>query len=342
MADATVCLTGGSGFLGSWCVKLLLDAGFTVHTTVRSAEKAKYLQTLPGAAERLKVFDGVDLLKPGAFDAAMAGCDVCMHTASPFFTAGGTEESLVTPAVEGTRNVLDACVKAGIKKVVLTSSTAAVYAAYGTVAEDHVWTADDWTPEALVREKANWYCLSKTAAEKLAWEMSKANGFELCVLNPTLIFGPVLPGQPHLNTSQNMLVGMLDGSSKVLENACKSIVDVRDVAAAHVAPIAKGTGWGQRFLLISASPHMTAIASAVREALPEAMRANVPTAVAETLNAPVLGQAPPNPVLFDVSPSEKLLGVQYKTTEEMVHAAVTSLLENGLDSTAKYAHAVAK
>ena len=189
-----VCLTGASGFLGSWCAKLLLEQGFVVHATVRSKEKAAYLKALPGS-ERLVIFDGVDLLTPGAFDAAMASCDVCMHTASPFFFANGTEDALVKPAVEGTRNVLDACVRAGVRKVVLTSSTAAVYVSYGTVADDHVWSSADWTSEGLVREKENWYCLSKTAAERVAWEVSRASSLDLCVLNPTLIFGPVLRGQ---------------------------------------------------------------------------------------------------------------------------------------------------
>ena len=151
MPSETVCLTGASGFLGSWVVKYLLDRGYTVHATVRSAAKASYLMSLPGAEQRLKIFDGVDLLVPDAFDAAMTGCDACVHTASPFFIAGGTEDSLVTPAVDVTRNVLAACVKAGINKVVLTSSTAAIYVAYGTKPEDHVWTGDDWTDEALVR-----------------------------------------------------------------------------------------------------------------------------------------------------------------------------------------------
>mmetsp|Transcript_36889 Transcript_36889/g.119974 ORF Transcript_36889/g.119974 Transcript_36889/m.119974 type:complete len:340 (-) Transcript_36889:52-1071(-) len=332
-----VCLTGASGFLGSWCAKLLLEQGFIVHATVRSKEKAAYLKALPGS-ERLVIFDGVDLLTPGAFDAAMASCDVCMHTASPFFFANGTEDALVKPAVEGTRNVLDACVRAGVHKVVLTSSTAAVYVSYGTVADDHVWSSADWTSEGLVREKENWYCLSKTAAERVAWEVSRASSLDLCVLNPTLIFGPVLRGQPHLNTSQNTIVGMMDGSLSQLDNSCKSIVDVRDVAEAHVAAITTGSGWGERFLLIGATPHQAEIADAVREALPAGMKANVPTSVSAVLGPPVMAQSPPNPVLYDASPSERLLGIKYRSTKEMVQQSVASLLANGFDSTAKYAH----
>ncbi|CAJ1397324.1 unnamed protein product [Effrenium voratum] len=159
------CVTGGSGFLGSWCIKLLLEEGYTVHTTTRSAEKASYLRKLPGA-ERLKIFDGVDLLSPGAFDAAIQGCVAVLHTASPFYMKGGSEEKLVTPAVEGTRNVLDTCRRLGVKRVALTSSTASVYANYGTLPTEHVYSAADWSPAELLREKENWYCLSKVKAEE--------------------------------------------------------------------------------------------------------------------------------------------------------------------------------
>ena len=110
--------------MGSWCIKVLLSRGYIVHTTVRNAAKAEFLSTLTGSKDRLKVFPGVDLLSPRSYDAAMAGCSAVLHTASPFFNAGGSEEKLVTPAVEGTRNVLTSCAKLGVKRVVLTSSTA--------------------------------------------------------------------------------------------------------------------------------------------------------------------------------------------------------------------------
>lgn len=106
-----------------------------------------------------------------------------LHTASPFYSQDGSEEKLVVPAVQGTQNVLASCNKNGVKKVALTASTACVYVVYGTTAEDHVFTDADWSPEDLLREKENWYCLSKVKAEKMAWEMSKAEGcsFKLTV-----------------------------------------------------------------------------------------------------------------------------------------------------------------
>ena len=333
-----VLVTGGSGFLGSWCVKILLDRGFMVHTTVRNEEKAQFLRNLPGATERLRIFPGVDLLEDGSFDDAMKGCECVLHTASPFYMVGGTEESLVVPAVTGTRNVLNSCRKHGVSKVVLTSSTAAVYVTYGTVPVDHVYTGCDWSPEDLLREHSNWYCLSKTKAEALAWEMSREDGcpYQLAVMNPTLILGPQLPGQPHLNTSSAVVVGFMDGGMSEIENSCKSIVDVRDVALAHVAALEHPEAFGHRFLLVGGSPHMRDIAEAVRRALPEELQRHVPTAISDKLPPAVMAAPPPHPVLYDVSPSEQILGLSYVPVEEMIRTAVDSLLQNGFTSRSMY------
>jgi nucleoside-diphosphate-sugar epimerase len=148
---------------------------------------------LPNAKENLKIFSGVDLLCNGSYEVAMHGCSYVLHTASPFF-ASTEEDILVVPALEGTRNVLNTCNKLGVKKVILTSSTAAIYVNYGKLSEDHIYTEDDWSDETLLRENCNWYCVSKVAAEKLAWDMSKAEGstFQLATINPTLVLGPLL------------------------------------------------------------------------------------------------------------------------------------------------------
>jgi len=243
----------------------------------------------------------------------------------------------VKPALEGTRNVLTSCAELGIKKVVLTSSTASVYVMYGKLPDDHVYTDADWSDEAAMRARKSWYPLSKCVAEKLAWKMCKEAGISLVVLNPTWILGPNLPNQPHLNTSSNAIVALMDGSAKMLDNACKTYVDVRDVAEAHVAPLEAGEEvWDKRYLLIGGTPHQTELAEIVRKAAPKELKPNVPTAVSEKLPPHVMAQSPPNPVLYDVSPAETLLGIKFRSTEVMVRAAISSLLENGFTSTKQY------
>lgn len=310
--------------MGSWCVHTLLARGYEVHTTVRSADKAAFLNNIPGADSRLKIFSGVDLLTPRSYEEAMTGCNVVLHTASPFFFAGQTEESLVPPAVEGTRNVLTTCAKLGVKKVVLTSSMAAVYMHFGSKSGDHVFSEDDWTDEAAARANKAWYVLSKLKAEQLAWEMSREPNcpYELAVINPSLIWGPQLPAQPHLNTSIAVTVKYFDGSVKEIENACRAVVDVRDVAEAHVVLLEKGQEvWGKRYVLVGSSIHFSEAYEAARQAVPEALKANVPTVIAA-------GEAP-QPVPCDNTRSKELLGIQYRSLNDMVAASVQSCLENG-------------
>jgi nucleoside-diphosphate-sugar epimerase len=117
---------------------------------------------------------------------------------------------------------------------------------------------------------------------------------------------------------------------------CATQVDVRDVAEAHVAAIEKGTGWGKRFLLIGGSPHNTEIARCVKAALPDELKSQVATRVNETLPPPMMGAPPPHPVLYDASPSEQLLGIRYHSVEEMIGASVSTMLENGFQSTEQY------
>ncbi|KAG9407326.1 hypothetical protein AC1031_002054 [Aphanomyces cochlioides] len=130
-----VCVTGGSGFLGSCCIKLLLERGYRVHTTVRdpaNAAKVNHLKGLPGADDRLTFFQA-DLLTEGSFDGAIQGCSVVLHTASPFFMKNQSREGLVHPAVQGTLNVLRSVARTpGVRRVVLTSSSASVYVHCGT------------------------------------------------------------------------------------------------------------------------------------------------------------------------------------------------------------------
>ena len=195
----TVCVTGGSGFLGSWIVKMLLEKGqYSVRATTRKRAKAEFLTKFSGS-QKLTIVDGCDFDSPSSFDRAIDGCDAVIHCASPFFNLGGTRENLVEPSINGTELVLNTCDKYGVKQVTMTSSSAAIIIDYGQKAAasptgNHVYTAEDFSPADVLEEKKNWYSLSKLLAEKRAWELSKSHSYDLCVLNPSLIWGPQTPG----------------------------------------------------------------------------------------------------------------------------------------------------
>jgi nucleoside-diphosphate-sugar epimerase len=195
LAPSVVCVTGATGYVAGSVIDRLLAAGHTVRGTCRAPEKENtiaHLKSLPGAADRL-TFYKADLLTDGAFDAAIKGCDYVIHTASPFISKVSNhevQEKLLGPAVKGTENVLGSVNRTvSVKRVVLTSSVAAIYGDANEKGKDHVFTEADWnatsSPYVLP------YYHSKKMAEEKAWEMSKAQQrWDLCVINPSLVLGP--------------------------------------------------------------------------------------------------------------------------------------------------------
>mmetsp|Transcript_7819 Transcript_7819/g.14742 ORF Transcript_7819/g.14742 Transcript_7819/m.14742 type:complete len:359 (+) Transcript_7819:394-1470(+) len=349
--NSPICVTGASGFLASWVTKMLIDQGYTVHATTRKMEKALFLRNLDGATDaNLKIFDGCDFSVPNSFDEAIEGCYAVIHCASPFFNAGGTRENLVEPAVAGTEMVLNACKKFNVQRVTLTASSACVIVDYGTKADasesgNHVYTDADFSPSDVLEEKKNYYSLSKLYAEQKAWEMSKEDGcpYKLCVLNPSLIWGPMIKGQTHLNTSAAAIIQYMDGTHSKIQNGVRCVVDVRDVAEAHITPITQDIGWGKRYLLFGGAPHFQEVAGYVKAALEKNGReaaksliANVPTEVDEKLQPTVMGPSADKPLLFDSSPAEKELGIKFRSVEEMVTTCVDELLANGFTGSNQY------
>jgi nucleoside-diphosphate-sugar epimerase len=323
-----VCVTGASGFLGSHVLKQCLELGWKVNATVRNLEKhrERLCSLVPGAEEsgQLTLFGGCDLLVNGSFDTAIAGCDTVLHTASPFFTVDATEENIVPPAVEGTRNVLTSCQASGVGKVILTSSTASVYGWYGCFDETHVMTEEDWSDEQALISANNWYCVSKVRAERLAWEMSAdGQNFKLAVMNPCLIFGPML--QPELNTSSAAVLRFLKGNVEKIPNETKCIVDVRDVAAAHVLAVDSDAASGKRCLLVGGSPSFQEIVGFIRDCCPEELKAGIPTEVSEKVGPTTLGAPPPHPTLYDCSQAASIGLETFISVADMVQASVESL-----------------
>ena len=236
-----VLVTGATGYVAGWVVKRLLEAGATVHAPVRDPDNTAKIAHLVDIAEQCPGtirFFRADLLEPGSYGEAMAGCGVVFHTASPFtVNVDDPQKELIDPAVNGTRNILDEANRQdSVTRVVLTSSCAAIYTdARDTVdAPGQKITEDVWNTTATMAYQP--YSLSKTLAEKAAWEMAGAQDrWKLVVVNPSLVVGPSLQDKP---TSESFtLLRMLgDGSMKMgAPRMSFGAVDVRDLAQAHLA-----------------------------------------------------------------------------------------------------------
>eukprot|EP00127_Corallochytrium_limacisporum_P006814 Clim_evm29s236 gene=Clim_evmTU29s236 len=314
----TVCVSGASGFIAVFLVKQLLERGYVVHGTVRSlsnANKLKPLTTLPGADKNLKLFEA-DLLKDGSFQEALKGCDGAFHTDSPFFFEVKDDEdaqkSLLDPAVQGTKNFLNGAAEAGVKRIVLTSSIAAVYfrPQQSGLAPD-IWSDVEW-----MRSKKLWYHLSKTLAEREAWDIAKTRGLDLRVINPGMVLGPLLT--PHLNTSHEVCANYLNGVTPKIPNAIMSAVDVRDVAEGHILAYEKETTG--RHICVSESVTMEAFFKILRSQAGEHGKKGA-LEVARKEGQPLV-----EPMGLD---NQKLrdLGVDFSKLPEMCKATVDALVE---------------
>jgi len=212
--DGLVCVTGGSGFIGSWLVRRLLDRGYTVHATVKNLQdegETKHLRALDGAGARLRLFQ-MDLLDPASVRPAVEGARGVFHLASPVILhpTQDPEKELVEPAVEGTLGVLRAAKDCGVGRVVMVSSQTAMVPNPRWPA-DKVVDEDSWADVDLLKELQLWYSVSKTLAEKAAWDFAEKQGLQLAVLNPVLVLGPTLT--PSITGSLQVFPQIMKGQS---------------------------------------------------------------------------------------------------------------------------------
>jgi nucleoside-diphosphate-sugar epimerase len=252
MTGETVLVTGGSGFIGAYCILQLLNAGYRVRTTVRSMTREGEVRAMlkvggavPGEALS---FTAADLESDAGWPAAVAGCAFVLHVASPF-PAGAPkhEDELIVPARDGALRVLRAARDAGVKRLVLTSSFAAV--GYGHAFTDRRFSEADWTDPSGRRLGA--YVKSKTFAESAAWDFIARDGgaLELAVVNPVVVFGPVLGAD--FSTSVQLLRLLMDGRIPRCPRLSFGIVDVRDVADLHLRAMIDPAAKGERFLAVA-------------------------------------------------------------------------------------------
>lgn len=337
-----VLVTGGSGFIAGHCILQLLDQGYVVRTTVRSPDRESAVRrTLADAgATNLEnlTFAAADLTQDDGWTAAVAGVDFVLHVASPVHPGHvENEDDLIVPAREGTLRVLRAARDAGVRRVVLTSAFHAV--GFGHPHTDHVFTEDDWT--VLDGPGVDAYGKSKTLAERAAWAFmtEESPDFELTTILPVAVMGPALGEQ--ISGSNGIVQRMLSGETTGYPNLYIPIVDVRDVAAAHVAALTAPEAAGRRILVASGAPAvaMEQIGGILRSQL-GAAAAKVPT---QTIPDDVIREsARSNPDLrwiaadlgfvkqISTARAHDILGLRPRKPEQAILAAAESLLAKDL------------
>jgi nucleoside-diphosphate-sugar epimerase len=336
-----VLVTGGSGFIASHCIGQLLPAGYSVRTTVRSLKREGDVRAMlhvggvePG--DRLE-FVAADLEQDAGWSQAVEGCEFVLHVASPFPQAlPKHEDELIVPAREGTLRVLRAARDAHVKRVVLTSSFAAI--GYGHPSQAAPFDETSWTN--LSGPDLRPYVKSKTIAEKAAWDFvaGEGHGLELSVINPVAVFGPVWG--PDYSTSILIVQRMMDGAVPGCPKLVFGVVDVRDVADLHLRAMTNPAAKGERFLAVAGNfMSLVEIARALRARLGNAAR-RVPTR--QLPNWMVRLAAWRDPAVKQIIPelgkvrnatnekARRVLGWTPRTNEESVVATAESLVKLGL------------
>ncbi|MFC1407269.1 MULTISPECIES: NAD-dependent epimerase/dehydratase family protein [Streptacidiphilus] len=339
-AGAPVLVTGATGYVASWIVKSLLDAGVTVHAAVRDPRNAAKVQHLLDAAAaspgKLRLFES-DLLRDGSYKEAMQGCRIVLHTASPFVrSVEDPQRDLVDPAVRGTHNVLEAANQVeSVERVVLTSSVAAML---GDAADilglpGQIVTEESWnTTSSLAREP---YSYSKTCAEQEAWRIAGAQDrWRLVTVNPGLVIGPALNPDPT-SESFNIARQMVDGRARfAAPRVTLTVVDVREVAYAHLAAAFLTEAQG-RHLLVAESTDIVDLGRRLmpsygsryplpRRALPKPLA--VAIAPAAGLDRSYLRSNIGFPFRGDTTKSRLVLGVRYRPAQQSMEDMVAQLV----------------
>jgi dihydroflavonol-4-reductase len=337
-----VLLTGSSGYIGKHITLQLLTSGYEVRASVRNgAKQAEVIQAM-GAhlpadfdlSSKLS-FVELDLDRDAGWDSALAGVDVLIHSASPFPIASPKDENeLIRPAVEGTRRALRAAHSAGVSRVILTSSVAAIYGndlPNGKSEFDETMWSD--VNHAVGRVP---YAKSKTLAEQAAWDYiaAEAPEIELTTINPVLVAGA--PLDQNFGSSVSVVQRILNGKDPMLPDLSFSIVDVKDVAAMHVRAIGTDASKGQRFIASAGSRTFVSMAKSLKTAFPNRKISSIqaPSALIRFLalfDGEIKAVLPTIGKHIDVNSSKakNVLGINFIPVEKSLVETASYLLDNG-------------
>lgn len=342
-----VLVTGGSGFLGSHCLLAALQKGYRIRTTLRSLSRTDEVKQMlvHGGATQDQV-DALecavaDLTKDDGWASACEGCSYVLHTASPFPSSSPKDENeLIVPAKEGTLRVLRAAKQAGVRRVVITSSAAAIE--YGHPAREAPFTETDWSDLNNPHYPVQPYMKSKTMAESAAWKWIKEEGgsMELSVVNPVAVLGPVL-GKDY-STSIAIVIRLLNGSMPGCPQVSFGAVDVRDCASLHLLAMTHPEAAGQRYLSCSdeQSNSIKDFAEMLKSGLPATQTKKVPARVLPNFLIQLVALFDPSAALIksELGRTKKIsnakakreLGWSPRSAKESVLASAHSVMEFGL------------
>ncbi|GAA5972382.1 hypothetical protein JCM11641_002432 [Rhodosporidiobolus odoratus] len=336
--NKTVLVTGASGFVASYVVKAFLDAGYHVKGTVRSKAKAQHLfDRYPEHADKLSLAEVKDIVTGEGLEEALQGVDVVAHTASPYaLTYTDPLKDFIDPAVKGTLSVLKAAKEAGIKRVVITSSFAAVTNLNeGGPWRNYTYTSADWNPatlEDVLKPDVPGpfvYSASKKLAEEAALRYGAENDLIVSAINPPMIYGPPLQkiaSKSEVNTSSAAIYALINGEEgrEVPWNRLPLFANVEDVALAHVRALEvedEEKVKGARFLICGGSFTWEDAVEHLSTARPS-LKARLPTLpkVHKDANKPIC--------VLDTIPAKKVLGFnEFKGWKETLEETVDALVE---------------
>jgi len=314
----TVFVTGASGYIAKHIVLGLLQVGYDVTGSVRTATRAAqtraamqaHLPDEPNLDDRLTLVE-LDLASDAGWTDAMQGADMLLHTASPFpMVQPKNENDLIRPAVDGTLRALKSAQAAGINRVVMTSSSAAVFYS-NPMPKFEVMTEDDWTDPTSPAATA--YSRSKTLAERAAWEFAAKNPeLLLTTINPVLVLGPALDA--HFGTSLAIVQRLLRGKDPMVPRLMMDIVDVRDIAAMHIQALDLPQAIGERFIGSAGHLWFGEMARILKTACPDRP---VPTRQAPDLLIRLLGLF--DPAIRSITPT---LGSEVTANSTKAHTVM--------------------